>query len=117
MMSQRLHSVADNTASSLDSVVTLITSEYGTDDMLCETKSITGSRVVFCAELPLFQSEFYKAAQSDIKPAKCLKLDSEEYGGETEAEYCGKSYSIYRFFERSDGFTELYLEDRGGIRK
>ena len=41
-----------------------------------------------------------------------------DYRGETEADYRGQRYSIYRTYPVNDGWDiELYLEVKSGVRK
>jgi len=112
----RLHNISSKETMSLDNTVHLIQTETDDDDMLQSVETRSEPRIVFCAELPLAQSEFYKAAQNSIKSARCLLVNSEDYNGEYLAEYDGQVYSVYRIYKLSSGFTELYLEDKEGIR-
>lgn len=68
----------------------------------------------FCAEGSIYSSEFFKYGQEGIKPEVKLVVDSESYSGEMEVIYNEKLYSIYRYFPRSDGLTELYLAHKLG---
>lgn len=113
----RLHNISSKETMSLDNTVHLIQAETDDDDdMLQSVETRSEPRLVFCAELPLAQSEFYKAAQNSIKSARCLLVNSEDYNGECLAEYDRQVYSVYRIYKLSSGFTELYLEDKEGIR-
>ena len=71
---------------------------------------------LFCAELPATSNEFYKAAQLGIKPNAVLVVDSESYDGQDRVRYNDTVYSIFRYYPRSDGFTELYLTIKTGVR-
>lgn len=71
---------------------------------------------LFCAELPATSNEFYRAAQLGIKPNAVLLVDSESYEGQDRARYNETVYSVFRHYSRSDGFTELYLTIKTGVR-
>ena len=40
---------------------------------------------------------------------------SSEYDNETEVQYGNNKFSIYRTYERDNGYTELYLSERVGV--
>lgn len=69
---------------------------------------------MFCAEFPVHSSEFYKAQQQGIAVEKALLVNSDEYDYQERAEYEGVNYAVYRSYPRSDGYTELYLNQNAG---
>ena len=82
--------------------------EYG------ETSSTETATEIFCAELPINSNEFFKASQSGFKTEKVIVVNSSEFSEESLIEYNSKRYSIYRYYQRSDGYTELYCMERVG---
>ena len=92
------------------SLVDITTSEndYG------ETTKTETKTELFCAELPVTSNEFFNASQSGIKVQKMLAVNSNEYNMESLVEYNSKRFSIYRYYQRSDGYTELYCAERIG---
>lgn len=70
----------------------------------------------FCAELPVQRNEFFSAGQSDIRSECVLLVDSESYRNDTVVKYNGIVYKAYRAYPRADGFTELYLTEKIGVK-
>lgn len=62
------------------------------------------------------QSEFATAGKKDIRPAHKFIIWNFEYSGQTELDYDGKRYTVYRTFKRNDDRIELYTEERSGRR-
>lgn len=61
-------------------------------------------------------SEFYKADQSGQYVRYKFDVHTEEYTGQTLAEYEGKRYFILRTYEKGSGdITELTLSDLPGV--
>lgn len=106
-----LSNISQNGNVSLDNVCSLIKVGYTVDEIGQELP-VNSEREVFCAELELYNSESYRAAQQDIKSACVLAVDTEEYEGEEKVSYNSKLYGIYKIRKRSDGMTELYCEVR-----
>jgi hypothetical protein len=70
------------------------------------------SRTVFCNKKSVGYSEFYKASQAGYKAELKIDLYTQDYEGETLAEYEGKRYRVIRTYESKNGdFTELTLSD------
>lgn len=70
----------------------------------------------FCSKLSISRQEFFNAGQLGFKPQILIVVNSDEYDGQKTIEYDKKRYAIYKCFQRSDGYTELYCEIRGGER-
>lgn len=74
--------------------------------------------VVFCEEKSITQSEFFETSSRGLKAEHKLEIWSQDYNGETLAEYGvdknGKplKYQIYRTFKKHD-ITEIYLASEG----
>jgi hypothetical protein len=66
--------------------------------------------MVFCAKLSITRQEHNVAGQQGHKPEMLLVVDSDSYDKEKKLEYHNKKYSIYKTFQRIDGFTELFCE-------
>lgn len=100
---------------SLDNVCYLVS--YGESTKDSKANTIKGKPIEtlrFCAETSAFSSEFFQAGQKGIKPSTVLLIDSESYGGEEKVKYNDILFSIYRFYLRADGLTELYLSKKIG---
>lgn len=105
--------ISNKNDTSLDNVCSLIAitsteNEYG------EPTAMETSKDIFCAELPVTSNEFFSAQQSGFKVQKCLVVNSDEYTEERLIGYEGKRYSVYRYYQRADGYTELYCAERVG---
>ena len=90
----------------MDAEITLITALDDYNDQ---------RRTIFAEREAITQHEYVAAGQKDIKPAHKFIVWAFEYEGETDIEYNGKSYTVYRTFEKGDK-VELYAEERGGRR-
>ena len=71
------------------------------------------ARKVFCKIESISQSEFFEAGRNGLKPEQKFIMFSGDYRGEEIIEFKGKSYAVYRTFQRGDQ-TELYCERKGG---
>ena len=74
-------------------------------------------RPVYASKKSVGYNEFYKAAQAGYTVELKFEIRTEEYDGETVAEYDGRRYRILRAYELTDTI-ELTLSDlatRGGL--
>lgn len=101
---------------SLDDECILIAAEISQDDIGNEV-FIDVENNVFCAEIATSQSEFYKAAQQDVRMERLLIVSSFDYGGEKQVRYIGDVFDVYRIYHRIDELIELYLEKRAGVSR
>lgn len=99
---------------SLDDVCTLVkvTVERSANGGHTTTKT---RRELYCTRKHINQSEFFKAHQEGLRSDLCLIIYWDEYEGEQTVEYNGKSYAVYRVFERGDDMAELYCGERAGV--
>lgn len=98
---------------SLDDVCTLF-SITTTKDELGQYEPTEKPYLVFCSKLSITRAEFNTAGILGFKPDMMLVVDSDSYDQEKLLEYGKKKYSIYKTFQRTDGFTELYCEVKTG---
>lgn len=104
--------IQNKSAPSLDDVVTLIAEgEFQIDELGNETRKQT-EREVWCAEIPVYSSEFYNASQMGVRGTHCLMVWTEEYEKETLVRFYGDLLTVYRTYPREDGLTELYLHKK-----
>lgn len=96
-------------------IVTLLVVEYEVDSLKKQKKNIVSRREVFGTKKSVGANEFFKAGQLGIRSQYQVLVHTCEYDGETLVEINGKNHSVYRTYERTDGFTELYLEERSGL--
>lgn len=99
---------------SLDDVCYLIQSSTSSYDDLGQPMILEKQLMVFCSKLSITRAEYNTAGNLGFKPDMMLIVDSDSYGNEKLLEYSGKKYSIYKTFQRTDNFTELYCEVKSG---
>jgi hypothetical protein len=107
-------SIGNRQAVSLDDVCYLlsITSE---PDELGQAIKTEKSFMVFCSKISITRAEFNAAGQLGHKPDMMLLIDSDAYDQEQYLKYHEKKYSIYKSYQRFDGFTEVYCEVKSGV--
>lgn len=94
---------------SLDDVCTLLSIEVIQDEIGQFIKT-EKPYLVFCSKMSITRAEFSAAGQVGHKPELMLVVDSDSYDREKYFEYQNVKYSIYKSFQRVDGFTEIYGE-------
>ncbi|MDX8291421.1 hypothetical protein SLL00_16545 [Metabacillus indicus] len=98
---------------SLDEVCSLL-SMHTVKDELNQNISTPIERQVFCSKISISRAEFSAAGQLNHKPQIVLLIDSDEYDYEKKLKFEDVTYTAYRHFQRSDGYTEVYCEVRAG---
>ena len=94
-------------------VITLEGEEsYRMDEIGNETAKIAPKTVVGFRR-SVFESEFFRAGQLNIKTFCMVDIYREEYNGAKTVLLGGKRLTVYRTFERGDRI-ELYLSERTG---
>lgn len=98
---------------SLDDVCTLI-KVTSTKDDLGQSILHDTPYMVFCSKLSITRAEFNSAGNQGFKPDIMLIIDADSYDNEKYVDYYEKRYNIYKTFQRSDGFLEIYCEVKTG---
>lgn len=71
----------------------------------------------FCAEVPINSSEYYQASMQEIRPTVSLLFDTESLPDSvSKVIYKGKTLVVYRRYASGNGLTQLYCEERAGVR-
>ena len=96
----------------MNDIITLISQEYAPDESYNDVAESQETQV-FCDCLSASQSEFFRAAQSDITPEYQVKMWSFDYNEEKRCRYNGVEFDIYRTYKTGD-LVELYLSRRSG---
>lgn len=98
---------------SLDDACYLLTAEVNKDEIgnMIKTEK---KFMVWCSKLSITRAEFNSAGILGFKPDLMLVVDAEAYSNEAFLEYEDKKYSIYKTYQRPDGFIELYGEVKTG---
>ena len=99
----------------MDDIAYLIGKSYQKDSIGNQVSEDT-RRKIYVSVGSATQYEFYAASQVGLKPDFRLKTFSGDYQGETELEYRGKMYAIYRTYTNQEQeTTELYLTKEAGV--
>lgn len=94
-------------------VAYLISEETAVDNIGNEIKKQSENEV-FIDVASVSQNEFYKSAQSGLRPEYKFTLFSADYGGQEKIRYNDAVYYIYRTYEK-DEKTELYVTKKAVI--
>lgn len=95
------------------SVVKLV-SYVVTYDEIGQPVHTSSDITVPCTVSSITRNEWSAAGVLGINPDVRLTTPLINYSGQTEAEFEGVDYSIYRTYERGD-IVELYLQRKAGI--
>lgn len=96
--------------------IKLLTKTYTTDSMGQKTYT-SKDREVFATLTSISRAEWVSYSQTGrqgLVPAYVATVFMGDYEGESECIYEGKTYGIYRTYERDDEQVELYLEKKAG---
>ena len=100
----------------MDDVAFLISAiSNGRDEIGQELPPTAVRAEIYCTKKSISQNEFYKAAQSGLKPQFVLEISAFDYNSEDLVEYNGTMYQIYRTYERPDEIIELYCIKKAGV--
>ena len=94
----------------LISVATTTLDDYGNEVSTHNTKA------VLCEVDSITQSEFFAAANTELKPEYKFTVFFGDYNNEPDVWYNGKAYAIYRTYRTGD-YMELYAERKIGAYK
>lgn len=93
----------------MDSVCSLVTRTFTNDAYGIQRETET-EKTVFCRVDSIGSSEFFDASQTGLKPELRFTIYDKEYSGERLVKYKGDYFSVYRTYNRSLDFVELYAE-------
>ena len=94
-------------------VITLLSTTKTQDQYGVWRETIT-ERDVFCQVDSVSASEFFEGGRNGLNPAFRMTMFFGDYAGETMLIYDGKTYAIYRTYQKRDDTIELYVERKGG---
>lgn len=63
-----------------------------------------------------YQSEFFAASQTDLKPQYKISVWPDEYNDERIVEIGGKKLSVYRTYAPPNQKVEIYVSEKAGLR-
>ncbi len=99
----------------MDDIAYLIRKTYEHDEIGNQV-SEDEKRKIYVSVGSATQYEFYAASQIGLKPDFRLKTFWQDYQGESELEFRGEVYTIYRTYtDQNKETTELYLTKKAGV--
>ena len=102
----------------MDSVAYLISSTMVKDAI---GQSVAGEEIrreIFIEVSSVSRAEFFAAGKTGLTPEFVFKTAAVNYSGESEIEYGGKRYAIYRTYSPPESDSiELYVQAKAGVVK
>lgn len=98
----------------MDAICTLISKVMTTDEVGFPIATETEYET-YCNVGSITRSEFFGAGKAGLTPEFVFTVNAIEYDGQTEVEYEGKRYTIYRTYRTDEDMMELYAEYRSGV--
>lgn len=98
-----------------DTTIIFATTSRVRDENGVWQKAKTTRREVFAEVESVSRDEFFSGGQNGLKPQLRFRVFHAEYCGETECEYNGETYSIYRTYREAGDYIELYVEKKVGV--
>lgn len=101
----------------MDGIAFLVGKAYKKDNLGQYVENGEKKEEIFVTEESITRTEFFKAGQNGMRPEIMLKTATVNYSGQSEVEYEGERYSIYRTHKipESDEI-ELYLQKKAGVQ-
>ena len=99
----------------MDVIAFLIGYTVALNDYKQEVKTETRSQI-FAKKESVSRSEFYNGGKAGLQPEFRLTTAIIDYNGELEVELDGVRYGIYRTYNVSQDYIELYCEKKGGLQ-
>lgn len=99
----------------MDVIAYLIGYTVTLNDYKQEVKTETRSPI-FAIKESISRAEFYNGGKAGLQPEFRLTTAIIDYNGELEVELDGVRYGIYRTYNVSQDYIELYCEKKGGLQ-
>ena len=99
----------------MDVIAYLIGYTVTLNDYKQEVTAETRSQI-FAKKESVSRAEFYNGGKSGLQPEFRLTTAIIDYNGELEVEVDGERYGIYRTYNVSADYIELYCEKKGGLQ-
>ena len=101
----------------MDDVLKLISKELDQNDFGGFTAESETEREIYGTVSSITRAEWYDAGRKGVNPEIVFATPIVNYCGETEAEYHGIRYGIYRtYLVQGSDMIELYLERKAGVQ-
>lgn len=99
----------------MDVIAYLIGYTVTLNDYKQETRTETRTKV-FAKKESISRAEFYNGGKAGLQPEFRLTTAAIDYNGELEVELDGVRYGVYRTYNVSQDYIELYCEKKGGLQ-
>ena len=99
----------------MDVIAYLIGYTVTLNDYKQEIKTETRTQI-FAKKESVSRAEFYNGGKSGLQPEFRLTTAIIDYHGELEVELDGVRYGVYRTYNVSQDYIELYCEKKGGLQ-
>lgn len=99
----------------MDVIAYLIGYTVTLNDYKQEVTTETQSQI-FAKKKSVSRTEFYNGGKAGLQPKFRLKTAVIDYNGELVVELDGVRYGIYRTYNVSEDYIELYCEKKGGVQ-
>ena len=99
----------------MDVIAYLIDYTVTLNDYKQEIKTETRTQI-FAKKESVSRAEFYNGGKSGLQPEFRLTTAIIDYNGELEVELDGVRYGVYRTYNVSQDYIELYCEKKGGLQ-
>ncbi len=100
----------------MDGVAFLVRQTYKKDNLGQHVPDKETKDEIFVSEESITRAEFFSAGRNGMKPEIMLKTASVNYSGQSEVEYEGVRYSVYRTHKTPEtDEIELYLQKKAGV--
>ena len=97
-------------------IIYLVT-ENQTQDAIGQWISEETKRLVYCDVRSITREEWFNAGRDGVQPSFMFAMFSPDYQGEKIVEYNGTRYGVYRTYRGRKETMELYVEEKGGLKK
>lgn len=102
----------------MDDVLILLRYTWTKDRYGVPQKGTPTKTQVFCKVESVTRNEFFSGGRNGLNPEYKFIVFAGDYNGETEIEYNGKGYGVYRtFIVPGSDYIELYVERKGGTNE
>lgn len=99
----------------MDAIAYLVGFAITFDEYKREIKTETLT-MVYGKKESISRAEFYSAGQAGLRADFRLTIAKIDYNDETEIELDGQRYGIYRTYDVSTDYIELYCAKKGGVQ-
>lgn len=89
----------------------LVKTLYEPNENDYDIPAVTREAEAFCGIFSVSWNEYYEAARQGLKPVCGIIINAVDDISPDHVRLNSRTYKVTRNYQRSDGYTELYLED------